>query len=106
MAANAGGREKVSLVGISRQFAAAQQFGRFSERSGHEEWLALREGSEYAGADIEIVGGLRPPAPYAFSRPSSANLLRGFLCNVVLSISPRRENASLRVSISRKLRNC
>ena len=26
-----------------------------------------------------MVGGLRPPEPYAFNRPSSANFLRGFL---------------------------
>ena len=46
-----------------------------------------------ARCDPASVGTLRPPASYAFSRPSSANFLRGLLCNVVLSISPHRQNA-------------
>src|ERR1700682_2967717 len=62
-----------------------------------EECSAVREES---GAVAEIVGVLRPPAPYAFSRPYSANFLRGFLCNVDLSISPRKQNAIFRISIS------
>jgi hypothetical protein len=61
-------------------------------------FLAIRE--------TEIVGGLRPPAPYAFNRPSSANFLRGFLCKVDLLISPRRQNAIFRVSISCEFLNC
>jgi len=51
----------------------------------------------------EIVGGLRPPAPYALSHPSSANFLRGLVCNVVLSISPRKQHASFAF---RFLANC
>lgn len=39
----------------------------------------------------------RPPDPNAFKRPSSANFLRGFLCKVVLSISPTRQNESFRI---------
>ena len=67
------------------------------------EWSGVREGSAYFEAVAEIVGGLRPSS----IRPSSANFLRAFvLCNVDLSISPRRQNASLRVSISCELLNC
>jgi hypothetical protein len=33
-------------------------------------------------------------------------LLYGVLCSVVLSISPRKQNASLRISISRESLNC
>jgi len=65
----------------------------------------VREGTEYA-EETEIVGSFRPPEPYARNRPSSANFLRGFLCKVVLSISPRKQNAILRISISCELLNC
>ena len=61
----------------------------------------MREGTDTGEA--EIVGGLRPPEPYAFNRPSSDNFLRGLLCNVVLSISPRKQNAIVRISISCEL---
>ena len=58
----------------------------------------MREGTDTG--EKEIVGRLRPAAPYAFNRPSSANFLRGFLREVLWSISPRKQNALLRVSIS------
>jgi hypothetical protein len=52
------------------------------------------------------LGGTDYAPDSSSTRHASANVLRGFLCNVVLSISPRRQNASLRVSISCELLNC
>jgi hypothetical protein len=42
---------------------------------------------------------LREVAKAKVELASSANFLRGFLCKVVLSISPHKQNASLRISI-------
>jgi len=59
--------------------------------------ICVAEGPTMQGS---LCGGnITDKEPYAFDRPSSANFLRGFLCNVGLSISLRRQKRNLRILI-------